>query len=350
MQRPSMQRPMMDPMFVDKHHKGGGAGLAVFKMVAFSIKWFFRFLVSNPFSVKKNQLEPPVRPGRLLVRVAASWLVFLPFVLAGTAFVLVYAATHPKAPAALTDPNSQGVFFDPVEFVSGDGTKLNGWLIPEINAKRVLDDKERSLRLRHPAVVLVHDFGQSPQQMLPLLLPLHEEGVVQLAVALRGQGGDRPSAQTFGLKEWQDVKAAVQVLQAEPFVDPTRIAVIGVGSGANAALLAASHDSTIRAIVLADPFKNCDDAIARKVAPKQPWLRWMRPLCKWTFELSYHVDGDDITLDQYAQLISNKPSLVFKDGDQQRIRFLDPSTVEQVRKFCRKELRTSEASMASASN
>lgn len=343
-----MKRPVMDPLFVDKDHKSRGRSLQVLKYLLISSKWFGRLLVSNPFVIRRRAVDAPVPPARILVRVAASWLVFLPFIMTATAVVLVYGATHPKAPLVLADPNSQGVYFDPVEFVSSDGTKLAGWLVPQVNAKRVLDEKEKLLRVRHPAVVLVHDFGQSPQQMLPLLLPLHQEGVVQLVVALRGQGSSGFAAgQTFGLNEWQDVKAAVETLRTQAFVDPTRIAVIGVGSGANAALLAASHDPSIRAIVLADAYKNVDEAIARRVAPHQRWLRWMRPLCKWTFELSYRVDGDDLAFDQYSQLLVSKPSLIFHDGAE-HIRFLDPSTIDQVRAFCRRHLHTAESSLVSA--
>src|SRR5207302_3423613 len=119
---------------------------------------------------------------------------------------LVWLGTHPSAPPAVTDPHTRGLFFTVEEFTSADGTQLKGWLVPVIDAKRVLDQRDDLLRHVQPAVVLVHDYGQSPQQMLPLLESLHEEGLVLLVVGLRGIGTDsRVMGQTFGFSESQDV-------------------------------------------------------------------------------------------------------------------------------------------------
>jgi dienelactone hydrolase len=89
--------------------------------------------------------------------------------------------------------------------------------------------------------------------MLPLVRPLHDAGFVVMVVALRGCGASAPAGETFGLLESNDVKAAVAVLRKRPFVDPNRIAIVGVGAGANACVLAASEDAGIKALVLDHP-------------------------------------------------------------------------------------------------
>ena len=180
---------------------------------------------------------------------------------------VVFCGTHPKVSRDWGDPADRGVYYDPISFPSRDGTLLQAWLVPVVDAKRVLARKDKVLSERQPAIVLVHDFGRSPQQMLPLLAPLHEDGIVVVAVGLRGLGAGRASGRTFGLNESLDVAAAVDMLRRRPFVDPDRIAVLGIGTGANAALLAAAKDAKIKALILADPVAGPEEAVARYVGP-----------------------------------------------------------------------------------
>src|SRR5579864_8877996 len=177
-----------------------------------------------------------------MVRTIACWGVCLPVIIGGVATGFVFKGTHPVAPPALTDPRSQGCYYESVDFTGEDGMHLTGWFVPALDARRVLEDKERALRIRGPAVILVHDFGQSRQQMLPLVRPLHEQGIAVMLVALRGAGTDSETAQTFGIKESKDVLAAVNAMRNRRFIDPARVAVAGAGTGANAALIAASQD------------------------------------------------------------------------------------------------------------
>src|SRR5262249_29813903 len=145
---------------------------------------------------------------------------------------------------------SQGVYYDPVNFLSDDGARLEGWLVPVVDAKKVLEEKDQIIGKRYPAVVLVHDFAGSRQQLLPMVQPLHNAGFVVLAMNLRGTTQSAREAQTFGIKEAMDVKAAVDMLRRRLFVDPAKIAVVGIGTGANAAMIAGRNDPSIAALVL----------------------------------------------------------------------------------------------------
>src|SRR4051812_10396433 len=115
-------------------------------------------------------------------------LTFLPVFTAMTVAALVYAGTHPHQNTNEIDPNSQGIYYDPATLRTEDGVRLEAWLVPVLEADQVLREKEMALRTNHPAVLLVHDYGQDRQQMLPLVKPLHEAGFVVMAVALRGCG------------------------------------------------------------------------------------------------------------------------------------------------------------------
>jgi hypothetical protein len=335
-----MQRPVMDPTFVDLTLPTSKR-VKYWQVLLRVLKWFGRSLLNNPLAIRSPLASDGAkRPSiaKILVRMVVSWAVFLPVLTGLMAFALVVLATHPTPPPTILDPNSQGCFFDQVSFNSQDGTSLSGWLVPAIDAKRVLSERDKVLRSHRPGIVLVHDFGQSPQQLLPLVKPLHDEGLNVLVVALRGSGSARATGQTFGLNEAKDVAAAVGLLKQTPFVDSNRIALAGIGSGGNAAMLAAANDPSIKAIIIANPLKDCDQALSDRVAPHEQYLRWLEPVCRWTFELMYGVNSDDLNYQRSTLLIKSRPSLVFDSGSPYA--FAERANIDRIRSFCRHNLHT----------
>ena len=344
-----MQRPTMDPTFMlaAEIGKNGRRRGALRRWVISAGKWFWRWLLTNPFRAQQLGEERVTSLCSVLVRTTVCWSILLPVILMLCVLGLVFKGTHPSAVPIIADPTSQGCFYQTVNFTSSDGTALSGWLVPAIDARRVLEEKDRVVRKARPGMVLVHDFGQSPQQLLALVRPLHDEGIVVLLVALRGSGGAVPAGQTFGVRESSDVEAAVELLRASPLVDPARIAIGGIGTGANAALIAAAHSSAIKALVLANPLRSSDDAIAARIAPHKQWLRWLRPLCRRTFELCYGVDSQQANYDQYAPLLKSHPSLVFNNGDSFVLN--ERATAKQVIAFCRRNLHTQDLPLLGSS-
>ncbi|QOV90458.1 alpha/beta hydrolase [Humisphaera borealis] len=337
MSRPLMQRPVMDPLFLQELQAPPGKRRWV-ACAARGLRWVARKLLSQPLTLRRDKLKfaGDSRGSRWAWGVAYR-LLFAPLAMALVAGVLVFSGTHPQAAIANGDPASFGVYYDPVEFASGDGTRLTGWLVPVVDARRVLLHKDRLLHQKHPAVVLVHDHGQSPAQMLPLIAPLHEEGIVVLAVGLRGVGTVDRAPQTFGLDESMDVKAAVNLLRGRPFVDDSRIAVIGLGTGANAVLLAAEKDEKLFAIVLADPIVSADEVVASRLGPDAFGLRWMQPLTKWAFEIGYRQDVDEISLNQHTTVLTTRKVLRVQKATIENRLMAAPT--EEIRKFCRETLR-----------
>jgi hypothetical protein len=320
-----MQRPILNPnlgLIDTEPHEAppppktrAGRALVAVKFVLGRcwrmVRWVVRCLLSKPLSRRRTAFrnEDGSPMGRLFKGVAYRVL-FMPLLVALMASAFVFSGTHPKSKPIELDPSSAGLYYDPISFASEDGTRLNGWIVPVVSAKEVLAKKEKMLRAKHPAVVLVHDFGRTPQQLLPLLAPLQEDGIVTMTIGLRGAGTGQRVGQTFGLREAADVTAAVEVLRKRPFVDPDRIAVLGIGTGATAALRAASHDSNIKLMVLMGPPENAQDVLARRVGPQRHGLQWMQPICKWAFELGYSVNAEDIALDTYANVLQDRAVLL----------------------------------------
>jgi dienelactone hydrolase len=262
---------------------------------------------------------------------------FVPVLLAILVALLVTTATHPRRNPSVADPTSQGVYYDPVELLSLDNTKLEGWLIPVVDAKRVLSEGADALHKRHAAIVLVHDFGASRQQVLPLVAPLHDAGYVLLAINLRGATPGPNIGTTFGINEAQDVRAAVELLRRRPFIDEDAIGVLGIGTGATAALLAAQQDPKIKALILDHPTRQFDDILAVRIGPRHPWLAWVRPMCKWAFEMAYKVNAEDVNLSRFAAVMRDRPALVF-DETGESVSSIRPGKPQEIVEFAKKHL------------
>jgi hypothetical protein len=339
----------MDITYLDEAPAKGGprgrlhalrlAGRAVLRMVRLIGRvLLYDPLANTPFGRFRNEEGTAV--GRF-IRGVAYRLAFVPIFASLLACALVFSGTHPLSSGSPLDPASVGLYYDPVTLLADDGVRLEGWLVPAITARAVLDQKEKVLREKHPAVVLIHDFGNRRQQMLPLLQPLHDAGFVVLVVGMRGSGsgsgvgstgGAAGPGQTFGLREAGDVKAGIDLLRRRAFVDPNRIALVGVGSGANAALIQLAADANIAAAVLEDPNHNLDAVLTERVVPQHKWLKWMQPLCKWTFEIAYEVDANDLDLQRYVKTLAARPILML-DGEAAYEDFSSHSRVEQIRDF-----------------
>ncbi len=318
-----MQRPVMNPMFMEENDAGAGKKpkLSLKKrVVQFAwttllrgLKLVRRVLFTNLFKFNRARLRiEDGTPTQRFVRALLYRLAFVPIILALFVAALVFAVTHPpRAAGADGDPLVHGVYYDPVNFLSEDGTRLEGWLVPVYDAKRVLEEKERTLHKKHPAIVLVHDYTGTRQQMLPLVPKLHDAGMVVLVLSLRGTGTSGGAAHTFGLNEAMDVRAAVDMLRRRSYVDPARVSVMGVGTGANAAMIAAEQDANIAALVLERPMESFEAAMVSRLGDEQRWVDVLMPLFKWTFEAMYHVDADHLNVAGFSGTLSARPTLQF---------------------------------------
>lgn len=333
-----MQRPSMDPMFFDETPVLPSKRRIDPRRLIQVVWRIGRILLIRPFASRRNDLViDNLSPLNRFLRGLLYRLLFVPILLMLIIAALVFVGTHPPRVPINLDPVSLGVYYDPVNFLSQDGTPLEGWLIPAVDARDILQNGEEAVRRQHGAVILVHDFGSSRQQMLPLIKPLHESGLVVFVIELRGGGGRSRAGQTFGINEARDIQAAAEMLRRRSYIDDKRIAVVGVGSGANAALLAAQRDPAIGSLVLHHPIQTIEQAVAAHVAPARPWLRWMRPLCKWTLEIGYQLDADEINLSQLSRTISSRPVLML-DGKDVNQAVLRPADINQTIAFLRQHL------------
>ncbi len=332
-----MQRPVMNPTFFDETpviQRPAGRRIPIKRL----LRWLVCLLLSHPLRRRRQEVSSDAGPlSSRIMRGLLYRLILLPFLIVSLVVVLVLWGTHPIPIRMDVDPGSEGIYYDPVRFLSEDGTALEAWLIPAIDERMVLCRKEAVLRQKQAAVVLLHDYGLTRQQMLPLVRPLHQQGLVLLVLGLRGDGTGAVVGQTFGLNESLDIRAGVEMLRRRSYIDPKRIAVLGIGTGASASLLAAESDPRLAALVLENPVRCFDDMSALHLTPQNRLLGWMAPLCKWTFEAIYQVDSDRLNLDRFSRLITSRPTLMM-NASSGGSDILRPCNVQRVCRFLRQSL------------
>jgi pimeloyl-ACP methyl ester carboxylesterase len=328
-----MDRPVMNPTFTSEETPKPKAKPRFVRLTRL-LRVLSRLLLWTPFKRRVAfRNEEGSKLGRF-VRGLTYRLAFVPVVLVCFVIALVFGATHPGSVADTSDPMASGVYYDPVNFPADDGAAVEGWLVPVLDARRVLEGKDLAVNKRYPAVVLVHDFAASRQQMLPMVQPLHEAGFVVLAINLRGASDGSRQAQTFGIKESLDIKAAVEMLRRRAYVDAAKIGLVGIGTGANAALIATRNDPAIAAVVIAAPVDGFDQALANRIGSDQGWLPALRPMLRWTFQIMNGVDTEELEIANFRNVMDTRHVLM-TDG---RAGLMHAGSMRGVERFLQKHL------------
>ena len=139
-----------------------------------------------------------------------------------------------------------------VELPAANGKRLFGWFIPAAPGA--------------PALVVMHGWGGNAEMMLPLAAPLHAAGYSLLLVDARCHG--RSDGDTFASlpRFAEDIEAGLDWLRRQSGVDPAALGVIGHSVGAGAALLAATRQPALRAVVSLAAFADPATMMRRWVA------------------------------------------------------------------------------------
>jgi alpha-beta hydrolase superfamily lysophospholipase len=187
-----------------------------------------------------------------------------------------------------------------VGFESTDGTPIRAWLaLAKVGA---------------PAVVLVHGFKTSRDEMLPWARFLHGAGYNALLLDLRGAGRSGGGTIGLGATETRDIVAAVQTAGEAFRTD--QVAVLGISLGAGAAILAAATDPHIRAVIADSAWTDQDFQLARLSSVQAGPVRI--PLLPYGVAAVNALVGADVTkarpLDAIAR-ISPRPILLIHSAD-----------------------------------
>ena len=100
-----------------------------------------------------------------------------------------------------------------------------------------------------PTIVLCHGYGSSRAELLTLVSALQDHQYNVFLFDFAAHGGNS-GATTFGYREADELRSALDALAARNDVDPHNFGVWGYNLGAYAALREAERDPRIRALVL----------------------------------------------------------------------------------------------------
>jgi len=101
-----------------------------------------------------------------------------------------------------------------------------------------------------PAVILIDGSNPGLDGVSVIAVALAREGIAALALAYFGEEGLPATLESIPLEYFD---TAVAELKAHARIDPGRIGVLGVSRGAEAALLLATRNPTVRAVAAAGP-------------------------------------------------------------------------------------------------
>jgi uncharacterized protein len=233
----------------------------------------------------------------LVIVALLSWLV-LPLV---RAFTLVSAHhTDPRAPADLAMEDVRFTVGADVAPSPVKDVELAAWTVHSVHGA--------------PAVVLVHGFKTSREEMIPWARFLHDGGYNVLLLDTRGCGKSGGSTVGLGATEPRDITVAVDAARAE--FGTTKVAVLGISLGAGAAILAAADDPDISAVIADSAWTDQDFQLARLSFVQVGPLRV--PLVPYGVGALNALVGADVTKARPLELIariSPRPILLIHSED-----------------------------------
>ena len=130
-------------------------------------------------------------------------------------------------------------------FTSRDGTKLAGWWVGRSDAKQT--------------VILLHTLGGNRVDLLEFAEPIWKAGFNVVLLDLRSHGMSEGKYFTYGFHEWQDITAAIDVVDAKQ--SNQTFAILGVSAGGTVAISAAARDERIRKVVTIGTFADLGETI-----------------------------------------------------------------------------------------
>ena len=178
-------------------------------------------------------------------------IICLALVYLGLCYFIAYSAVHQNRQPVPKNPGDYGLKFENIEFRSADGVNIKGWLIPS--------DLDKVIIMTHVAGLTKYGSSttyKNPTKMynkelefLKTAAHLHKAGYWVLMFDFRnhGESGFDPNKgmASIGLKEYQDVTAALNYIHHRDEIKNANIGFAGFCMGANSTIIAMSNDPEV---------------------------------------------------------------------------------------------------------
>jgi pimeloyl-ACP methyl ester carboxylesterase len=258
------------------------------------------------------ELRYPTKWYTKLLTAVLALVFFVVLATSAIAGFLVYRIVKPQRTSTEISMASFPGRPDAVEFdVPGLG-KREGWFFPGLRSA--------------PTIVLCHGYGSSRGELLTLESALqdHQFNVFIFDFAAHGANA---GVTTFGFREADEVRAALDALAARDDVDAARFALWGYNLGAYAALREAETDKRVRALVLDSVYDKPEQMV--RVGVEKNGLGgfpFMVRAAQLSFEYLNYQHRNDPPLSAKISTIAGVPTLYIQAVD-------DPELAETTRQL-----------------
>jgi pimeloyl-ACP methyl ester carboxylesterase len=198
-----------------------------------------------------------------------------------------------------------GLAYSDVVLQTRDGLHLAAWSVPGP---------------RPDAVILIHGIGNNRDDLLPVARDLNGRGYNLLLLELRAHGRSEGDTSTLGVREVEDVRAALLFLQQQPGVDPQRIGVWGMSLGSSVALMSAAALPDLHAVAVDSVFASARWLIEHQLGAIIAVPDWLGPAVLTLGGWEAGVSPDAIAPVQAARQLGSRPLLVIQ-GEQDALFF-----------------------------
>jgi pimeloyl-ACP methyl ester carboxylesterase len=247
------------------------------------------------------ELRYPTRWYTKLLMALLALVFFAALATTAIAGFLVYRIVKPQRTSSEINMASFPGRPETVQFdVPGIGTR-EAWFFPGLRGA--------------PTIVLCHGYGSSRGELLTLVSALqdHQYNVFIFDFAAHGANA---GVTTFGYREADELRAAIDVLAARNDLDPARFGFWGYNLGAYAALREAENDKRIRALVLDSVYDQPEQMV--KVGVERNGLGgfpFMVRSAELSFQYLNYAHRDDPPLTKKLLALNGVPTLFIQALD-----------------------------------
>jgi len=190
---------------------------------------------------------------------------------------IIYINMHPNKIHSKITPSDFGVMYNNISFYNKDHQLLKGWFIPSKNKNA-------------NTIILLHGYGADKGNILPTRIFLHEKYNL-LFFDFHYFGESEGSSTTIGIKETDDLKAAIDYLHTRGI---NKVGVWGLSMGAAVAFVGASEMKEITAIVAESSYARLDMMADRYSS--NPWIKsllrsFFRLYCQIVYGINLKIES-----------------------------------------------------------
>ena len=182
-----------------------------------------------------DELRYPRRWYTKLLIIILALLFFAGLATVAISGVLTYWIVKPQRTSSEINMASFPGRPDEVDFTVAGLGERKGWFFPGLRGA--------------PTIILLHGYESSRGELLTLVSALQDHQYNAFVFDFAAHGSNA-GLTTFGYKEADEVRAAIDTLAKRNDVDPTRFGIWGYNLGAYAGLREAEKDPRVRALVL----------------------------------------------------------------------------------------------------